>query len=295
MFMSIKQVRFFFLSFAVMLLAACAVPLSPDGQAPGTVSDPATATAEDPNAAILSAAEDAGILVYTVQEQQSDQRYQLNLLIPVTDNEAIDARLGAMADEFITEYHNTAQEVAADYRKYREETGETAATFHADYMQSFRIARADEALLAFVVEQYRNTGNTGSDDVTGYTFDRSTGEELTLTDFFVDDSYLARLSDLTRAQLIQRYTNETGDMSFDSDAAKQEYLDNMQSMVEAGTTPEAKNFDGLVFQADNSVLIVFDKYQVAPGAWGNPEITVPLDAIQDLLTPRMSDLLGLDG
>ena len=64
--------------------------------------------------------------------------------------------------------------------------------------------------------------------------------------------------------------------------------------VEDGTEPTAENFDNILFKEDGTVLVRFDKYQVAAGVEGVVEIVLPVDAIADLLTPEFRELLGVE-
>ena len=68
----------------------------------------------------------------------------------------------------------------------------------------------------------------------------------------------------------------------------------MLGWVEEGTAPTAENFDNILFREDGTILIRFDKYQVAAGVEGVVEISLAVDAIADLLKPEIRELLGVE-
>jgi len=103
-----------------------------------------------------------------------------------------------------------------------------------------------------------------------FTFDKTTGAEITLSTLFTGD-YLARLSEIARAELPAIIAEKSGA------EANMEYL-------ESGTTPTAENFQNFALQGDLLVLI-FPPYQVGPYALGPQFVEIPLTEISDILAP----------
>ena len=75
--------------------------------------------------------------------------------------------------------------------------------------------------------------------------------------------------------------------------SKEELASDMD-WVESGTAPTPENFDNFLFRDDATVLIMFDKYQVAAGVQGVVEVVLPVGAIADLLKPEMREMLGIE-
>ena len=123
------------------------------------------------------------------------------------------------------------------------------------YRQHFDVAVANENVIFFDIVRSIHTGGTGNSYVVGYIFDRRSGAELSIPDLFVDDSYLERLSTLTREVLAER--------------VRKEELASGLEWVEDGTSPIAENFDNILFRGDGTVVVMFDKYQVAAGVEGS--------------------------
>ncbi|MFO7918016.1 MAG: polysaccharide deacetylase family protein [Anaerolineae bacterium] len=234
------------------------------------------------------------VFVYTIEERDNQGRSLLHVAYPVTEQEAINERMEGIAEAFIDEFRTVAAEQEAAYQKYLRETGEEAASFATHYVQHFDVAVADADLISVAVEQYRfRGGTTGSTDVTGYLFDREAGVELSLEDLFVEDTYLERLSALSRTELEQALQEEMQEFDFETESAREEWLAGRRSMLEDGTKPDPENFDGILFLEDGTLRIMFDRYQVAPGSEGIVSVDLAANDIADLLVPQMQHLLGV--
>jgi hypothetical protein len=103
-----------------------------------------------------------------------------------------------------------------------------------------------------------------------FTFDKSTGKEISLNDLFTG-SYLQRLSEISRQELPGIISAKTG------------YEANLE-YIEMGTTANIENFQNFALQGNNLVLI-FPPYQVGPYALGPQFLEIPLTEISDILIP----------
>ncbi len=124
--------------------------------------------------------------------------------------------------------------------------------------------------VSYIFTVYENTlGVHGNLFFHTFTFDTSTGAELTLADLFAPNAaYLDTLSAISRAQL-PGVIGKNADIGF----------------ITRGTTPEVKNFEN--FFIDNGYLdILFDPYQVAPYALGPQTLRIPLATLGAILNPQ---------
>ena len=286
--------RFGLLMGLTLALAACAVvqPPARESAAPAPAAPEATGTPASTVAFDASKYED--VFVYTVEEIENDGRSLLHVSYPVTEQDAINARMEAVTQEFIAEYRTTAAQIEKAYQEYRRETGREAATFITHYRQYFDVAVANENLIFFDVVRSIYTGGTGNAFVVGYIFDRRNGAELSIADLFVDEGYLERLSTLTRETLEERARRRIAELEYDSEAAREEALERTLEWIEDGTAPTAENFDNILFRENGTVVVAFDKYQVGPGVAGVVDVELPVTAIADLLKPEIRVLLGID-
>ena len=84
---------------------------------------------------------------------------------------------------------------------------------------------------------------------------------------------MLRLSELSREALAQRLRSQIAEREPDADADRKESLFKSEyGLIETGTEPTVENFDFIVFRDDGTVLLRFDKYQVAPGVEGTVEV-----------------------
>ena len=285
---------------AVLILTAC-IPATklptptyaaPSSTAAASVTPLSTATPS--HGTVLQPSKYAGISVHTIEEQANDRRSLLHAAYPVTERTAINARLEALASAFIGEYRSVADAQEASYQDYLRETGMEAASFATHYVQHFDITAADATLISVAIEQYRSTGGTGSTQVTGYLFDRVADRELEPGDLFVDDTYLQRLSALTRTELERLARERAALLEVGDESARTAWLESQISMIQAGTEPMPENFDSVLFREDGTFEVLFDKYQVGPGADGVVTISLPYDGIADLLVSEMQLLLDIE-
>jgi len=270
-----------------VVLAAClsGKMLEVESEAPATTAPEATTTEPESetgpaHSSSFDATKYENVWVHAIEEKEHEGRSLLRVSYPITEQDAINARMEAITQEFIDEWRTVATETEASYQKYKEETGREAATFITHYRQHFDVSIANENLIFFDIVRSIHTGGTGNSFVVGYIFDRRTGAELTIPDFFVDDSYLERLSSLTREALGERISKEE--------------LGSDPEWVESGTAPTVENFDNIFLPGDGTILVRFDKYQVAAGVEGVVEVALPLASFADLLKPEIRELLGLE-
>ena len=152
-----------FLYFGMLLvflltLSACQTAEGPTGESEA----PATVVPMDKETPVISTAFDASkyenVFVFTLEEIENEGRSLLHISYPVTEQDAINARMEEISQEFIDEYRTTAAEIEESYQEYKKETGKEAATFITHYRQHFDVAVANEnhhLLRRSAVDTYR--------------------------------------------------------------------------------------------------------------------------------------------
>lgn len=112
---------------------------------------------------------------------------------------------------------------------------------------------------------YAGAANTSETNM-ALNYDLSQGKELALSDLFISNSnYLELISDYC----VNSLTNQFGTDGFFADGAK----------------PTLENYSNWNVRSDG-VLITFEKYQVAPGAAGSPEVLVPYNELESAIEPE---------
>ena len=265
---------------SLLVLAACQPIQAPSAESETSANAAPARTTTPSHTTTFDATKYQNVWVQAIEEIENDGRSLLRISYPVTEQETINARMEAVTQEFIDEYRMVAAEIEKSYQEYKSETGKEAATFITHYRQHFDVSVANENVIFFDIVRSIHTGGTGNAYVVGYIFDRRSGAELSIPDLFVDDSYVERLSTLTREVLAER--------------VRKEELASDLEWVEDGTSPIAENFDNILFRGDGTVVVMFDKYQVAAGVEGVVEVVFPLALLADLLNPEVRDLLGIE-
>lgn len=166
------------------------------------------------------------------------------------------------AEDSIAEF--TLNYLAND--KARKETTPEGETFvKTQYLLdiSWEHAQLNERYVSFIMHLYAFDGGANGRQVPrSFNWDMQSQRDVPLAALFSnDENYLQRISTYTR-QVLQ---GELGD------STSQEFLVD-------GTQPIAANFQWYTF-TDQAVTVYFPKYQVAPGAAGEQQVTIPRDAV----------------
>lgn len=231
----------------------------------------------------------------TVEDQSDEKRYLLHASWPTTENETINTSLDAFASDFISEFEEVSADIKQSREEYIRETGNDGVTFHASYNLHFDVSFANDDYVAFTFTKHRNTGNTGTDEISTVIYDRNTGEEIPLSSLFADPNYLERLSELTRRDLYERVESSADESEFDSEDQRKEWIKSFKTvMVDPGTEPTEDNFSSIVINSEGFLEINFDKYQVAPGTWGVVTVQIPLSEVRDLFSEEVRSLFDLN-
>lgn len=157
----------------------------------------------------------------------------------------------------------------------------------------YRVTARSPAFISVRGEGMMDTGGAHPTPLnTSFVFDRPERRMLTLDDLFVDPvSARGTLAAYARAALQRSLLAQAPKKDEATPKVRQEWLDNMRGMINAGTTPEAKNFGQ--FQIDaGGLLLVFPPYQVAPYVYGTQTVVVPLEVFATALKPRYRPEMG---
>lgn len=125
-----------------------------------------------------------------------------------------------------------------------------------------------------------------------FVFDRQARRVLALDDLFADPvSARKLLADFARKALAEKLLAQAPGKDEATPKARQEWLDNMRGMIDAGTRPEANNFGQFQVDADG-LLLVFPPYQVAPYVYGAQTVAVPAAVFAPALKPSYRAAFG---
>ena len=174
-------------------------------------------------------------------------------------NQLIDARIGAIVDQFKKDYESAQKEV-------RQPPLDMSWTLSMDYT----VHRHDDHRFTIVESGSMYTGGAHPNAVyLTVSFDAKTQQEVHLADLFAPKTdYLKEVSAASVAAL----TTRNGEQQF-SDA----------DWIKSGAGPDIKNFQYFYFADGGALGIIFPPYQVAAYAAGPQEIEIASSTLKGLL------------
>ena len=107
-----------------------------------------------------------------------------------------------------------------------------------------------------------------------YHIDKANGKIVELKDLFTSDDFAEVLADNLRKQMKEIMTK---------DSNKVYWVENAEIGQDFVTLDDKHNF---YWDKDGNFVIVFDKYEVAPGSMGTPEFVIEKGSISDILKPE---------
>ncbi len=136
-----------------------------------------------------------------------------------------------------------------------------------DFIVTWEPAQINAQYISIIVRfSFFDGGASGVDELQTFNYDVAGGKDMTLGDLFASTpTYLEKISQLSRQQLTATL-----------DAASQGHV--QTQMLDEGTAPTADNFKNFTF-TNYQVAVYFPRYQVAPGSFGEQQITLPRNGL----------------
>ncbi|SHN01866.1 Protein of unknown function [Anaerosporobacter mobilis DSM 15930] len=168
----------------------------------------------------------------------------------------INKEIEALVDEHIKE----AETHIAEYKEAFLETGGTKEEFTAKNIHAnvvYEVKAQNDKIISIVITSYEDWSNAYTEQFF-YTLDLSTGDVITLKDV-LGDNYINKANDAIRDEMKQRVQEDVDMTYFTED--------------EGGFVSIDENTQFYVNEAGNPV-VVFAKYEVAPGFMGIQEFEI---------------------
>ena len=139
-----------------------------------------------------------------------------------------------------------------------------------DFIASWTPTQLNNKYLSFVINVYYFSGGAhGNEEVYTFNYDIAENKEISINDFLgLSQQNLEKLAQLAS----QEVTSQLQSSGMQTDNF-------LRQMIEQGTKPTQENFKDFNFSY-NSLIIYFQKYQVAPGAAGSITITLYKDTLE---------------
>lgn len=111
-----------------------------------------------------------------------------------------------------------------------------------------------------------------------YHIDKKKDKTIVLSDLFVDDSFKTYISEEIKRQMIFGMENDENVVYWVNDE------------IEAWNFKTIEDNQEFYFSKDGNIVIVFDKYEVAPGFMGAPEFEISKDVYKEILKEEYKGL-----
>lgn len=159
--------------------------------------------------------------------------------------ESINAEIKEMAEELIENFKSDVIEL--------QENGLGA---HLSLESGYEILTDNEDVFAFDVWTVNAVGSSSTTHKF-YSINKQTKSLIELSDFIKDDNVKQKVNDYIRAEISRRQDRDNGIIYFENDFKG------------------IKDDQGFYINANNDLVIVFEKYSIAPGSMGSPEFVIP--------------------
>lgn len=204
--------------------------------------------------------------ILCVREYREDNEVQsLHVKVPVienTGNKAMEKRVNAEIEKHIDatvkQVQNESKEVLKNYRKQKD----TSLTMKTIVSIDYQITTNKNNLLSFqIVTNY--AVNTSIQEHQIFNLDLKTGKELTLKELF-GNSYKEVINKNIKNQIKERQKKDKNAMYFEGTEGFTGIKDNQRFYIDN----------------QNNVVIMFEKYEIAPGAMGIQEFKIRCDNLK---------------
>ena len=208
--------------------------------------------------------------VVTFRDYNDDQgNYSAQVYVPQILNEDPSTPLDDCLKQMNQALAGYAQGVID---QYQQDLALSGGQGHESVYSDFQVLHDSDRLLSIAIRTDISMASTNS-FVKIYHLDKASGRMLELSDLFVPGSdYVSRLSGLVIEQMRQRMAQDESQAYF----------------IDGGVDIDFERIRGdqsFYIDADGDLVLVFDKYEAAPGYMGVVEFTIPRAQIQDLLSP----------
>lgn len=157
----------------------------------------------------------------------------------------------------------------------------------------FEILENSEHLLGFLHETYRSFGNTFSDEFQTNYYDLTERKQVQINDLFLSSKAFN-----TFATMVRKATSAELKKIVDADNTldatdKVNMFKSLEPQIKEGTDAKPQNYSTVIFKSD-SIQVIFNKYQVAPGNMGSITVKIAAQDLGNLFKEKYQVLFQLE-
>lgn len=203
----------------------------------------------------------AQVLTFREYHKEDDFKY-IDVRMPAlknTGNDELEARINKQIQRRVDAAVAEAEQRAEEYYQAYIETGGTPEQYiPVNITIQYEIKHSDDRIVSFVLYKSETLANAYA-EIDCYNVDLVTGQDLTLKDLLGED-YIDLANAQIKAQIQQRIQQ-------DPDAS---YFSDEDGLQFSSIAPDQRFY---INEAGN-VVIVFEKYEIAPGSMGIQEFEI---------------------
>lgn len=176
----------------------------------------------------------------------------------------------SFTEDYLTEFKETTNELHT-----REKD---SLRPQIEYSQHFEIIVKSGKLLGFLYTRSQNEGNNASKQFFAHYFNLIDEKPLQVEGMFRDYDSFKNFATEVKSIVQDTLKNIVYKDKTIEDKDKELAYSNLKTMIAEGTEASADNYKSMVWQTNGNWKIIFDKYAVAPGSFG--EITIEIQKSQ---------------
>lgn len=201
---------------------------------------------------------------YTVNED----KFNANLKVPSIEGLENEALENSLNEKYLIENKNLYEKFMKEMKSLKQNGGG-----HLGVDSGYTVKTDTDKILS--IERYVvNTVGSSSTTMKYDTIDKDKEILITLPSLFKDDTYVNVISKNIKEQMIEQYK---------ADNSKFYWVDGIEQDVPIELFEEIGKDQNFYINADDKLVISFDKYEVAPGYMGVVEFIIPTEMLSDIL------------
>lgn len=195
----------------------------------------------------------------------SDDYHQMDIDVPKIEGSE------SSAADYINKDVDELTKLLAD--RFNDELEETGDEGHSGIFVDYEVVTNTEKWFTLKIRVYEAAGSSNT-YYRFYHIDKVNGKIVELKDLFTSDGFASVLADNLSKQMKEIMAK---------DSSKIYWVENAEIGQDFVTLDDKHNF---YWDKDGNLVIVFDKYEVAPGSMGTPEFVIKKGDISDILKPE---------
>ena len=195
----------------------------------------------------------------------SDDYHQMDIDVPKIEGSE------SSAADYINKDVDELTKLLVD--RFNDELEEIGSEGHSGIFVDYEVVTNTEKWFTLKIRVHEAAGSSNT-YYRFYHIDKANGKIVELKDLFTSDDFAEVLADNLRKQMKEIMAK---------DSNKVYWVENAEIGQDFVTLDDKHNF---YWDKDGNLVIVFDKYEVAPGSMGTPEFVIEKGPISDILKPE---------